>query len=109
MPLPSVGLVERTSDEDLTRQLALGVLVCLPCSPRTDERRMAHRGELRRQGIPRLTCVRERVVFIEVKSDKGKLSPDQKRWIEMLDEGARAVVYVLRPSDWQIIEETFGR
>jgi hypothetical protein len=59
-------------------------------------------------GFPDLVAVRERVVFIECKSEKGKLSPNQEAWNNAL-VNAHAESYILRPEDWPWIEGTFGR
>lgn len=47
-------------------------------------------------GFPDLVLVRERVVFAELKSDGGRLSRFQKRWIEAL-LAAGQEVYVWTP------------
>lgn len=47
---------------------------------------------------------KKRVVFAELKTDKGRLSAYQSAWIAHLRE-AGAEVYVWRPSDWPAIEE----
>lgn len=48
------------------------------------------------------------VIFLEIKSSKGKVSPKQKEWIESLsratlDDGVTKVVtaYVAYPEDWE--------
>lgn len=54
------------------------------------------------KGFPDLVLVhskQKRALFIEVKSDAGKLTPDQKKWGEMLTE-AGAEYEVWRPRDW---------
>lgn len=50
-------------------------------------------------GWPDLTLVRERVVFAELKGDRGALRPDQIIWQRALAE-AGAEHYVWRPKDW---------
>lgn len=50
-------------------------------------------------GWPDLVLVRDRVVFAELKSEGGRLTADQKTWVELLG-GAGAEVYVWRPSSW---------
>lgn len=55
-------------------------------------------------GYPDLTCVRERVVFIELKTEEGVESADQLNWIDDLKR-AGAEVYVFRPSQWWEIAE----
>jgi hypothetical protein len=49
-------------------------------------------------GWPDLCLVRERVVFAELKSEKGKVSAAQADWLAAL-EAAGAETYVWRPSD----------
>lgn len=49
-------------------------------------------------GFPDLVLVRDRVVFVELKSTSGKLSPAQAEWILALGK-ANAEVYVARPDD----------
>lgn len=55
-------------------------------------------------GYPDLTCWRERVLFLELKRETGRLSAEQKRVIMGL-MNASAEVYVVRPSDL----ETLGK
>ncbi len=55
-------------------------------------------------GFPDLVLVRERVVYVELKTNKGRLTAAQKDWIDRLKE-AGAEVRVWRPSDWATIEE----
>lgn len=51
-------------------------------------------------GFPDLTLTRDRVVFVELKTEKGKLSARQREWLRsLLDAGAEA--YVARPTDLQ--------
>lgn len=56
------------------------------------------------KGWPDLVCVRERLVFIEAKSETGKLSKEQKLWRQWLI-AARAEWYCWRPSDWPEIRK----
>jgi hypothetical protein len=52
-------------------------------------------------GLPDLILVKApRVVFIEVKSERGRLSPEQDRWIDALDAcWPGAECYVIFPRD----------
>lgn len=53
-------------------------------------------------GFPDLVLVRERVIFLELKTERGKLSRSQKEWLSaLLAAGAEA--YVFRPRDLQAI------
>jgi hypothetical protein len=57
-------------------------------------------------GFPDIVAVRrDRVLFIELKTEKGRLSEDQERWLSVLGL-AGADVHCWRPSDWPAIEET---
>ena len=56
-------------------------------------------------GFPDLVLVRDgRLIFAELKSEKGKLRPEQKEWIAALEETG-VEVYVLRPSQLQEIAD----
>jgi hypothetical protein len=65
-----------------------------------DSRRSAH-------GFPDLVCVRDRVVYLELKRENrktSKLTDDQKVWIRwLIDAGAE--VYVVRPSRLQAVAD----
>lgn len=55
-------------------------------------------------GFPDLVLVRgHRVIYAELKSERGKLSDEQARWIADL-EAADQAVFVWRPSDWADVE-----
>ena len=63
-------------------------------------------------GFPDLVLVRERVIFAELKSKKGRVSEDQQRWLNTLRLVAaltttlpQVAVYVWRPSDRDEIME----
>lgn len=51
-------------------------------------------------GFPDLVLVRERIVYVELKSAKGRLSPRQREWMRALLEAGQEA-YVWRASDWQ--------
>jgi hypothetical protein len=61
--------------------------------------------ELGDHGFPDLVLAHPsgRVIFAELKSDKGKVSPLQSRWLSVLEQGA--VVWVWRPSDLEWIAQ----
>lgn len=64
-----------------------------------DSRRSAH-------GFPDLVLVHpvHGVVWMELKSEKGRTTADQDRWIALLQEaGERAGVF--RPSEWDFVEQ----
>lgn len=50
-------------------------------------------------GFPDLVIVGNRVLFVELKSQSGRLSRQQAEWINVL-RGAGVEVHVWRPSDW---------
>ncbi len=57
-------------------------------------------------GFPDLVLVKgRRLLFVECKREKGKLTPDQEIWIDALKETSCCKVFLWRPGDWpQIIE-----
>lgn len=55
------------------------------------------------KGFFDLVLTRERVVWMEVKSEKGRLSKDQKNWRDWILR-ADGEYYCVQPSDWEIIE-----
>ena len=57
-------------------------------------------------GFPDLVMVRdERVVWAELKSEKGRVSDRQLEWIKALAKAKQKEVYVWRPSQWEELEE----
>jgi len=56
-------------------------------------------------GFPDLVLLRERVIFAELKTMRGRLSNFQLGWHRGL-RNAGAEVYVWRPSDWDEVEQT---
>lgn len=59
-------------------------------------------------GYPDLTMVRERVIWAELKSDKGTVSPDQHEWLTALTN-AGCECYVWKPGDEAEIERILSR
>lgn len=53
-------------------------------------------------GFPDLVLVRERVIFAELKADKGKPTKAQREWLLALESGG-ATFLVWRPRDWDDI------
>lgn len=80
------------------------------CAHFSDSRKQVRGGRLvgdrGAAGVPDLLCVRgSRLLFLELKTEKGKLRPAQEDWLADLQEvesdaAGRLVVRVLRPSDW---------
>ncbi len=55
-------------------------------------------------GFPDLVLVRDRIVYVELKRETGKLSPAQTEWLVALVK-ARGEVYVARPHDFDALAE----
>jgi hypothetical protein len=52
------------------------------------------------KGFPDLTMVRgDRLIFAELKTDAGKVTPDQQSWLDALNVSGRCEVYLWRPAD----------
>lgn len=60
------------------------------------------------KGFPDLVLVRDRVLFVELKSATGRLSEDQVAWLQEL-AAAGADARVWRPGDWDEIEAALRR
>lgn len=60
------------------------------------------------KGFPDLVLVRDRVLFVELKSGSGQLTDEQEAWLEALLL-ADVDIRVWRPSDWVEIEATLRR
>jgi hypothetical protein len=63
-----------------------------------------HTNDSRRsdKGFPDLVMVHPmtgRVVYAELKSEKGRIRPEQQQWIDALARGGHTV-HVWRPEDW---------
>lgn len=58
-------------------------------------------------GFPDLVLVRERIVYIELKTERGRIRVEQYAWLERL-KAAGAEAYIFRPSDWAEIERVLG-
>ena len=62
------------------------------------------RSEKSPAGFPDLVLVRRpRVIFAELKSDRGRCTPEQRAWLAELAE-CSVEVKLWRPSDWEAIE-----
>jgi hypothetical protein len=60
------------------------------------------------KGFPDLVLVRgRRLIFAELKSDAGKTTPAQDKWLDAL-AGAGATCCIWRPADWAFIEAELG-
>lgn len=56
-------------------------------------------------GFPDLILTRNRIIYAELKTQQGRLTPNQQTWRNALTK-AGAEYYVWRPSDWNQIIET---
>ena len=94
----SAGIVPGVSEADFQAQvLQLAKLMRWRCYHTHDSRRSE-------AGFPDLTLVRGgRLIFAELKAEKGKVTGSQQAWLtDLKDTGAE--VYLWRPSDWVDIE-----
>jgi VRR-NUC domain len=63
-----------------------------------------HRSDHSPAGFPDLVLVRRpRIVWIEVKAERGRLSDAQRAWINDLADCGQEV-HVVRPSQWREVE-----
>lgn len=61
-------------------------------------------------GFPDVVLVRGKVlVAAELKVGRGKLTPAQSEWLEVLSGVERVEVHVWRPEDWPAVERTLRR
>lgn len=57
-------------------------------------------------GMPDLILLRPpRLLFVELKTDRGRLRPEQREWLDELGRCPGVEVHVWRPGDWPTIEE----
>ena len=65
-----------------------------------------HVHDMRRSvpGWPDLVLVRERVLFRELKTDRGRVTPEQQYWLDRLTAAGQDAG-LWRPSDWETIVE----
>ncbi len=69
-----------------------------------------YRSDRSEPGFPDLVlCRPPRVVFAELKTEKGKVSACQKLWLDNLKKCEGVSVFLWRPSDWDSIVEQLRR
>ena len=69
----------------------------------------AHHAKRIGPGFPDLVLAkRNRVVFAELKAEKGQLSAVQQEWLAVLRTVRGARTFLWRPSDWPEIEKVLG-
>ena len=57
-------------------------------------------------GFPDLVLVRgDRLIFAELKREKGRVTSHQRAWLEALQQTIAAEVHTWRPSDWERVEQ----
>ena len=99
MTLPAADLILRLSEKDFQQRIidrarALGWLVY-----------HTHNSRRSTEGFPDLVLARKgRLIFAEVKAEKGRLSEAQMEWVYRL-KAAVDEAYVWRPSDLAVIEK----
>ncbi len=99
MTLPAADLILRLSEKDFQQRIidrarALGWLVY-----------HTHNSRRSTEGFPDLVLARAgRVIFTEVKAEKGQLSKGQKEWLNNLAHETHEV-HVWRPSNLAVIED----
>lgn len=57
-----------------------------------------------RAGFPDLVIVGNAVIFVELKSQRGRVSPEQQAWLDALMR-AGVEAHVWRPDDWPLVAE----
>lgn len=94
---------EAQSEADFQQKITdLASLLNLKWHHETDSRKTA-------KGWPDLVIAGPaHVIFVEVKSEKGKVTLEQREWIDTL-KNAGAIVEVWRPSDWDRIQRILRR
>lgn len=98
--------------------------VCAHFRPAKTERGWRTAVQADGAGFPDLVLVRApRLIFAELKSATGRVSPDQRRWLEALgavgeyvdtgpglvSTGGAVETHVWRPGDWDEVAETLKR
>jgi VRR-NUC domain len=58
-------------------------------------------------GFPDLVLVKGKVLWVELKADDGRLSPEQVAWLERL-RAAGQEAFIWRPADWPTIERVLS-
>lgn len=73
------------------------------------KKRRGNHGSKEERGFPDLTLTKPpRLMYAELKTEKGVLSARQKRWIDLLSGCPQVEVYVWRPSDLDGIARCLG-
>jgi len=68
-----------------------------------------HDSRKSRAGFPDLVMVRRpRVIFAELKAERGHTTKEQLAWLIALDQCGQEV-YIWKPSQWKILEKILAR
>lgn len=112
----SEGPLKQTEKEFLAQIIELAILTGWLVHHVFEQRQYARRTD---KGFPDLVLVRPpRLLFVEAKSEKGKISPAQDEWLSKLRQcfhWHEAIdshipeTYVWRPSDWPEIVRVLER
>lgn len=57
-------------------------------------------------GYPDLTLLRERTIFVELKTEHGTLSKEQEKWRDRIQACSGVEYYLWRPRHWRKVVET---
>lgn len=64
-----------------------------------------HNSQHSQAGFPDLTLVRaDALVFLELKSERGRITLDQAKWLAALRDVKRIEAALVRPSDYEKVE-----
>jgi hypothetical protein len=105
-PKPALHVTEKVFQAQVI-ELArlLGYLVYHPYDSRRSEK-----------GYPDLTMVKPgcddrpgRIIFAELKTNVGRVSPSQREWLQALEGCPGVECYLWRPSDWDAIVSRLKR
>lgn len=58
-------------------------------------------------GFPDLVLVKLRIIYVELKTNRGRLTPEQQEWRDDL-LAAGGEWYLWRPSDWELVLSVLG-
>jgi hypothetical protein len=90
------ALPSPTEKQFMAQVLKLAGLYRWKCYHTFDSRHSAN-------GFPDLVLVRDRVIFAELKTAAGRVTPAQQYWIQAIRE-AGCDCYIWRPENWPDIE-----
>ena len=69
-----------------------------------------HDSRRRARGFPDLVLIRPpRIIFAELKTERGRMTPEQQHVMSLLNECSSAESYVWRPDDWPHVLSLLSR